>query len=202
MSTSPAYATTSTTATPTDIGSAQEARLGIKLGIIGDIFCDILCSGITALPAWNSDTLTSSIQFLAGGSALNTAVHAASYLEYAKRGKDVIITMHGTVGNDNPGLICIKKLEDHKIINRVNVLRNGDRTGSCVVLACPGDRAFVTDRGCVDTFSVTQVDLAALFQNDHIHVGGLYNCRQFMTECVSLLSEVIIIECHINIIAY
>eukprot|EP00601_Ochromonadales_sp_CCMP2298_P002199 CAMPEP_0173175824 /NCGR_PEP_ID=MMETSP1141-20130122/4120_1 /TAXON_ID=483371 /ORGANISM="non described non described, Strain CCMP2298" /LENGTH=52 /DNA_ID=CAMNT_0014098097 /DNA_START=163 /DNA_END=318 /DNA_ORIENTATION=- len=47
-----------------------------RLHILGDVFCDIVCSGLPHLPRPDQDVL-GQIQLLPGGSGLNIACHAA-----------------------------------------------------------------------------------------------------------------------------
>ena len=53
-----------------------------KLVVIGDTFCDIIALDVRLPSIWGTDTLAREISVVAGGSALNIALHAANYSEF------------------------------------------------------------------------------------------------------------------------
>jgi sugar/nucleoside kinase (ribokinase family) len=161
----------------------------IVIGVLGDVFCDIVCTNVNSLPQWNSDTLSSSISMMAGGSALNTLVHASAYMEFCKI-TNIEFRLFSAVGDDSQGSICRSKLIHPLIKSEVVVMPNGERTGTCVVITNPTDRAFVTDRGCVENISLSYFNVESLFRCNHIHLGGMYNCRKLMSECASFFPRV------------
>ncbi len=53
----------------------RSRRKGAKVTVVGDVFCDVLGSGLSGLPQWGEATvLESAIVLRGGGSGLNTAV--------------------------------------------------------------------------------------------------------------------------------
>ena len=74
-----------------------------EINIIGDIFADIIVSKLEHLPKWGTDTL-GKISTIPGGSALNTTLHAAYYVE--QRDYRNKINIFSAIGNDSLGKLC------------------------------------------------------------------------------------------------
>ena len=143
---------------------------------------------------------------VAGGSALNTATHLNSLLNFFEHGYmlqgvkeknedqwlETKVTLQTVMNeNDNYGKILIKHLEKQKI-NLQNLLKDYDSsdeenqsTGHCVVIVANGERSFMTYLGCVGNFQASQINTQQLIENDstmhhkHIHVAGYYNIPGF-----------------------
>lgn len=182
------------------IVAARQHREGslvmTTLVIAGDIFCDIMVVGVHELPKWGEDSLAEKIELLAGGSALNITVHSAAYLQYksSSMATDPLkIKLYSSVGGDMQGNICLARLSEFPSIDTKCILSKDEwRTGSCVVLSGNADRSFVTDRGCVDQFSLDLFhdSMFQYEQNCHYHIGGFYNCTKLSHEVMSFFRKV------------
>jgi len=156
------------------------------LSVIGDIYFDIIATGVEKLPSkWSTDTLATSIIQRAGGSSLNTSIHASHYGQFRNRDIDTINL--SAVGDDDFGLSCRKELSRAKVIDKV-IMKSGHRTGSCIVLTGLQDRCFVTDRGCINDMKIDWFNLNDILQTDHLHVAGYFNCSGLKENLQELLS--------------
>ena len=77
------------------------------INVIGDVFADVLASKVEELPTWGTDTLAA-ISTYPGGSALNSTVHAAYFLD--RTNYDIKINIFSAMGNDNFAGVCKKAL--------------------------------------------------------------------------------------------
>ena len=167
----------------------QEMPLQKKLVIIGDVFCDIIALDVKLIDSWGTDTLAKEIKVVAGGSALNIALHGANYS--ALKNNAVAVNFFSSTGADLQGQICRDSLK-HVNIDASKVIVDKDyRTGSCIVLSGSNDRSFITDRGCIKDLSVKWFDQNDLIQTglNHLHIGGYYNCDTLRTEAYELLKN-------------
>lgn len=156
-----------------------------RISVIGDIYCDILASNVPRLPGWGEDITCSKVALMAGGSALNTVVHGANFIQWA----DLNIENHfySAVGKDSQGKLCTDRLKHPNIVPHV-LQKDGDNTGSCIVLSGEADRCFVSDYDCViDRVSVGWYDNDELFNCDHFHSGGFYSCTQLKEEMLEVM---------------
>ena len=160
----------------------------MHIAIIGDIFCDILASRLPQLPQWGEDSLAP-IQILPGGSALNTTIHCAQYINFMHGSLEVVL--HSAVGDDSQAVICCEALRSDGI--RTNIVKRSDsRTGTCLVLSGNSDRAFITDRGCINDMTLEWFDINDIFTigTRHLHCAGFYNCGAMVPHWRSLLEMV------------
>jgi sugar/nucleoside kinase (ribokinase family) len=71
-----------------DMVHLRQQRAAVHLCVVGDVFCDISATGLTALPRWGGDVAVERpIRMLPGGSGLNSAVLLASLQREYCRGK-------------------------------------------------------------------------------------------------------------------
>jgi sugar/nucleoside kinase (ribokinase family) len=168
-------------------GGHETLRRPKDLVIIGDVFCDIIALDVKLIDSWGTDTLSKEIRVLAGGSALNIAVHGANYSVLL--GSHVKIRFFSETGNDFQGDVCRRAL-NHLCIDSSNLnSKIGNRTGSCIVLSGATDRSFVTDRACIKDLSLNCFEEKDYLSesNGHIHIGGFYNCDTLQAEVPELL---------------
>ena len=133
----------------------------MDLVILGDIFCDILANNVKSLPQWNTDVLAQKISTVAGGTGLNTSVHAANYVQWLSKSpkhmEDIKVHLFSAVCNDSLGQICKDRLKDYfpTLVDRViHAPVEHVSTGSCIVISGHEDRCFITDRGCIRHLAV------------------------------------------------
>ena len=159
------------------------------LVILGDTLCDIIAVNVQLIESWGTDTLAEKIRVIAGGSALNIAIHGANFS--AQLDKQVDIRFLSCTGVDLQGQICRDALRHPNLdSSKINVNRNY-RTGSCIVISGAEDRSFITDRGCVRDLSVSWFKEEDFFSSfvSHIHVGGFYNCDKLKSEVTELFQK-------------
>ncbi|KAF4697781.1 hypothetical protein FOZ60_000125 [Perkinsus olseni] len=151
----------------------------VAVAVIGDSFCDIVCRlEKDDLPEWGEDRLAESVERVAGGSALNSAV----WLKYCDPSAAVSLvkTFDET---DFAGQALMDRLERSGV--KVVPLQDVDHyeSGVCVCLSGSKDRAFVSKRGTMDVMTCANISIPAFFEGipsdtpRHLHLGGYYNCQ-------------------------
>jgi hypothetical protein len=72
-------------------------------------------------------------------------------------------------------------------------MKENTRTGSCIVLSGATDRAFISDRGCVDQMTLEWFENLALSDKNlsHLHCAGYYNCTAMRDSWPRLLKMVL-----------
>lgn len=129
---------------------------------LGDIMTDI----VARLPgplAIGSDTPTS-VSFLGGGSAANTACWLAA--------AGVASVFVGRVGNDDRGRDAQRLLRESGVQLAVTVDRYRP-TGACVVLVGDsGERTMVPDAGANASLQVVDLPISQFTAGSHLHVSG------------------------------
>ena len=149
-----------------------------KINILGDVFCDIIASGLgDSLPAWGEDKLAG-ISIFPGGSALNIAMHGATYAKFVES-RVFEVALFSAIGNgDFYSKFVENELDALSPLLKNHVLkRSHQRTGTCIVLSGKKDRCFITDRGCMQEMNLSWFSWDLLLNADHIHIGGFYNCN-------------------------
>jgi len=161
------------------------------LNVIGDIFCDILAKNVRVLPTWGADTLSSKITMIAGGSSLNSIIHA-SHIRKKSPEPLIALRLFSSVAKDMQGQVCLQALKENDIdINNVVLMDNvSHSTGTCIVISNSDDRSFITDRGCISNLSVDWFDINKLLDCNHLHYGGFYNCDEMQVDCIELFRKV------------
>eukprot|EP00123_Amoebidium_parasiticum_P003274 comp14567_c0_seq2/m.10821 comp14567_c0_seq2/g.10821 ORF comp14567_c0_seq2/g.10821 comp14567_c0_seq2/m.10821 type:complete len:321 (-) comp14567_c0_seq2:200-1162(-) len=150
------------------------------------------------LPTWGTDTICESVKRMAGGSALNVAVHLASLISSAQQqglAQNTSVTFHSIVGADDFGEFSRQR------VDRVPGLRNSmvtsERwgTGVCVILSSKDDRAFITQPGAVSRFTSADLpELATLprpgVTRTHIHLAGYFSTNEFQKDYPAMIQGI------------
>jgi sugar/nucleoside kinase (ribokinase family) len=138
----------------------------MNFSVVGDIFIDILASGLPHLPdQWNSDTNVKSIEISLGGSATNVATVLATL----GGGKTQLFSV---VGDDNMANISFN-LINKKIIRNIETLSNIS-TPTCVIMAGPKDRSYLSCYGSLLEFSPHHINKEKILLSQHIHFTAYY----------------------------
>eukprot|EP01038_Epipyxis_sp_PR26KG_P007449 gene7449-10153_t len=165
-----------------------------KVAVIGDIFCDILTSGIVNLPQWEADTLSNGIELMAGGGGLNTCKHAENYAIWSN--KNIVFSLCSVVGEDYWGTVCLESLQslNMNIINTEFILKDQQfPTGVCIVLSSleKASRGFISCRGWVGEMMLDQFNFSSIIQHDHIHIAGYFNLSKIKPNLPNFLEKVV-----------
>lgn len=152
--------------------------VGMSIALIGDVFVDIV-TRVTSFDELKSsmdeegDTL-SSMAFLPGGSGLNSAFRVKELAP------DMDVRFLSAVGQDQQGRMLENSLKEMDIGGVLLKDLPGGQTGSCIVLTSNAKRAFITQRGVIDTFKISDFTQAALrdtvLTSSHLHCAGFFNC--------------------------
>ena len=161
-----------------------EANSGLRLqvAVIGDIFADVVASGVDHLPKWGTDTACPQpIGVQAGGGSLNTAVHLKALL-----GETSEVALHSVQVDDDFGRIIARRLSDAGVRSCGPTYSAGDGPGGagtavCVVISGPHDRAFISHYGAAGQFAPAHIDEAHVHATaSHLHLGGYYNLHTML----------------------
>ena len=172
------------------VSTAQGYRGTVQ--IVGDVYLDVVAK-VDDLPAWDGDTsITSPIETLPGGSALNTAVQLNNLLRTRKQGRQARpvrhCTLHSRVGTDLYGDLVADYIRDAGV--DLSATRAGGQ-GVCICLSGDADRAFVSYKGSVGQLSESDIDIAALLQRGtrHVHFASYYDCVQLQPAVPRLIAQ-------------
>ena len=165
-------------------------RTGVKVGVIGDCFVDVVASNVDKLPQWGHNSLASAFSQHTGGSSGNVASHIGTFLsklntidEFAASMRDSIIKNAypsplyiTSVGTDDFGHFFLEKLQSRKVDTSHTQVFTDHPTGGCIVLSSTNDRSFISCLGTNDHFSVDYLlqphILDALSACEHIHISN------------------------------
>ena len=112
----------------------------MRVLVLGDAFVDIVAGPLESLPRWGADVEAPTVCQLAGGSALNVAVH----LGFLSKDTTAECSFHGLVGNDDFANILRNRLSAAGVLGSMETAADGLGTGVCLVLSGRGERAFIT----------------------------------------------------------
>lgn len=179
--------------------SHRARRKGTKITVIGDVFCDVLASGVAGLPQWGEDIVVDNLIVLrGGGSGLNTAiwldslskrlqvripqvfsVQAKSDPELSAFTQAVWKTVHSSDLRTVPPMVAPADLAhplnrresyDDSLSREIEYDRLNWRTGVCLCVSGSADRAFVTYRGGNTHFRYSDFAMASLVPLGTQHV--------------------------------
>jgi sugar/nucleoside kinase (ribokinase family) len=182
----------------------RQRRRGIKVTVIGDMFCDIITDNVEEVPKWGEEEYVSTpMTIQGGGSGLNTA----AWLHYLSSSLHVTVPhtagrMRNNVFNDcvartieQAGLYVVAPLNDPAshceiadLSDRISCEVEQDRlnwdTGTSLCLGSGGRRCFINYRGGSGEFQLTDFSFDSLipFGTQHVHFAGFYNCPGLWTE--------------------
>jgi sugar/nucleoside kinase (ribokinase family) len=116
------------------------------IGIIGNLNIDLIIRNVPDLPAWGQEVM--------GSDRLQACSGQAGYLAFALRRLGIPITLIANLGDDLYGRQILQELTTFDVdLAGVEVTPNG-RTGITVaIVRADGERAFVSDLGCLADFS-------------------------------------------------
>lgn len=163
----------------------------VHVAVLGDAFCDIIAGPLTAMPRWGADLECPHISQLAGGSALNVAVHLGAL---CGSNETRSCSFHGLVGNDPFGDFLRRRLADVGVEDAMESAEAAG-TGVCIVLSGQDDRGFVTQVGATGLLGTEHLSCVkkkigdAGFDRVHVHVGGYYSCGTLRPGLVQFLGE-------------
>jgi ribokinase len=134
-----------------------------KIIVVGDIVTDVVT--ILSGPLNVGSDTPASITMTGGGAGANTAAWLVAL--------GVDVTLCGVVGDDEAGDIRLAELEVRGVTCAIR-RDPGAPTGSIVVLADPGERTMLTDRGANQRLTPDDVEaaFASATQAVHLHLSG------------------------------
>ncbi|NIS80160.1 MAG: carbohydrate kinase [Anaerolineales bacterium] len=134
--------------------------------VVGDANVDLIVSGLPTLPVLGQELLCDDFRMVLGGSSAN----CASWLTALGAQVD----FWGKVGCDPFGEFTIREL-DRRGIGVDGMIEDPDiRTGVCVSLSYPDDRALITFLGSISALRLDDIDLDLLGNYDHLHSASIF----------------------------
>jgi ribokinase len=114
--------------------------------IVGNLNIDLIIRNVPGMPPWGQEVMgTSHRQFSSG---------QAGYLAFALRRLGIPTSLIGNVGDDSSGIQILNDLNTFGVDTRGVTVMPGQSTGiSIAVVRSDGERAFISDLGCLKDFT-------------------------------------------------
>jgi len=152
-------------------------RRPAQIAVIGDFFIDIQAK-VPRLPEWDKDVETPAVELLPGGSAANTARQLAAL--------GPAVRFFSVCGDDALGAAALGKMEGQGF-DTAHIKRLPRPSSVCMILSGPEDRAFVSCYSTVSAVALEHMDVAAVLQCSHLHIGGYLGACGLHTEALTEL---------------
>ena len=139
-----------------------------RIGIIGNLNVDLIIRQVMSMPAWGAEVLGKNSNLYPSGQAGNTS--------FALRALDLPVSIIANVGADLYGEMIINSLKSVGIDTSGVSIIGKRKTGITVaIVRSDGERAFVSDYGCLDDFTCTLIknNWHILKDTDYICIFGL-----------------------------
>jgi len=131
----------------------------------GDLVADIVTSPVSQLPLPGESVITDSVLVTPGGNSLNTAV--------ALRRMGDQVTVGGSIGGDDLGILLLKHLEGLGLDVKGVVTEQGELTASTIIIRVKGeDRRYVMNLGVGEKFTGEHLSLDLIPENGVVLAGG------------------------------
>jgi sugar/nucleoside kinase (ribokinase family) len=144
--------------------TTKRAKGGVV--VIGELNVDAVAVGLSAPPRMGGEVLAADFRLTLGSASAIFACGAAK-LGHAVR-------FVGRTGADDFGDVCRDALEQAGVATEHVVSDARERTGVTLALSTRRDRALVTFPGTMATYSLADVDLAALDGARHLHLTSYF----------------------------
>ena len=119
--------------------------------IIGNLNIDLIIRNVPKMPAWGQEVMGASRDQFSSGQA--------GYLAFALRRLGVPTSVIGNVGEDIYGQQILSDLSAGGVnIQGVSVMPGGKTGITVAIVHADGERAFVTDLGCLPEFSEAMIE--------------------------------------------
>ena len=171
---------------------ARERLAPSTVHVVGDVYLDILAK-VHSLPQWDGDSsITSPIEALAGGSALNTAVQLSALLRSRRQRAQLDpfrrCVLHSRLGSDLYGDLVASRIREAGV--KLSAPREGGQ-GVCICLSGETERAFVSYKGSVAELSESDLDVDALLApgTSHVHFSAYFDCAGLQAAVPQLMER-------------
>ena len=143
-----------------------------RISIIGNLNVDLIIRQVMNMPTWGTEVIGKNSNIYSSGQA--------GYTSFALNALGLPVSIIANVGADIYGELIISNLKTASIdTSGISIVR-GKKTGITVAIVRPdGERAFVSDYGCLDDFSCTLIEnnWHILKNTDYICIFGLSTLR-------------------------
>jgi len=119
--------------------------------VIGNLNIDLIIRDVPGMPAWGQEVF--------GRDRLQVSSGQAGYLAFALRRLEIPVQLIGNVGEDLYGQQMLSDLRDFGVdTSGVQVTAGGHSGISVALVREDGERAFVSDLGCLRSFNENDID--------------------------------------------
>ncbi len=143
-----------------------------RISVIGNLNIDLVIRQVKNLPIWGTEVIGRNSDVYSSGQA--------GYASFALSALGLPVSIIANVGADTYGEMIINSLKAAEIDTSGISIMRGKKTGITVAIVRPdGERAFVSDYGCLDDFSCSLIknNWHILKNTDYICIFGLSTLR-------------------------
>ncbi len=133
---------------------------------IGELNADLVVTGLKSMPQAGKEITADQYSVTLGSS---TAICASGLAKLGLRTGFI-----GKVGDDRLGRLVMENLKKNHVATESVVVDQSVPTGLTISLSSRKDRALVTYLGSIRELRMEDLDLSALDQTRHIHVGSFF----------------------------
>lgn len=136
------------------------------IAIIGELNLDLIVTGAPGLPEPGVEKIVQGMQLTLGSSSAITAA------QFARLGDDVLFL--SKVGGDDFGKRCLAFLEELGVATEGVLVDPALPTGLTISIALDGERAQLTQLGCIEELRWADLDLSCLRGPRHLHISSFF----------------------------
>lgn len=136
------------------------------IAIIGELNLDLIVTGAPGLPEPGVEKIVQGMQLTLGSSSAITAA------QFARLGDDVLFL--SKVGGDDFGKRCLAFLEELGVATEGVLVDPALPTGLTISIALDGERAQLTQLGCIEELRWVDLDLSRLRGRRHLHISSFF----------------------------
>ncbi len=152
-----------------------------SVAVIGELNLDLIVTGAPGLPEPGVEKIVQSMDLTLGSSS---AIIAA---QFARLGDDILFV--SKVGGDDFGRRCLEFLRDIGVpTDAVEVLPEM-RSGLTISIAAEGERAMLTQLGCIEEMRWGDVDFGLLRGRRHLHISSFYLQRNLRPDIARIFQK-------------
>ncbi len=137
-----------------------------SVAIIGELNLDLIVTGAPGLPEPGLEKLVEGMELTLGSSS---AIIAA---QFARLGDDVLFI--SKVGGDDFGRRALEFLRSIGVPTGAVAVQPPLRSGLTISIAVAGERAMLTQLGCIEEMRWQDVDFDLLRGRQHLHISSFY----------------------------
>ena len=152
-----------------------------SIAVIGELNLDLIVTGSPGLPEPGLEKIVGGMDLTLGSSS---AIIAA---QFARLGDDILFI--SKVGGDHFGQRCLEFLRDVGVPTDAVRIMPEMRSGLTISIAVDGERAMLTQLGCIEEMRWEDIDFDLLRGRQHLHISSFYLQRNLRTDIARAFEE-------------